>query len=330
VRSIYRSTVALCLFLFGLESINVGENGQNDFTIIVLPDTQNYVAGINGGTPETFTAQTQWIVDNRQALNIVFVTHVGDCVQQGDEFKPTYEQEWIHADAAMRKLELPPEIPYGIAVGNHDQVPIGSAKGNTQFFNEYFGILRFQNKSWYGGHYGRNNDNHYELFSGGGQKFVILHLEYDATADKSVLEWADQVLQTHREQRGIIVSHYILNNDGSFGRQGQLIYDTLKNNPNLFMMLCGHQSEREARREDTFKGRTVHTLMSDYQSRANGGDGWLRIMQFATAKPEVKVRTYSPTLSQFEADSDSQFTIKLDPRRKSEQRDHGGASSGVR
>ena len=99
-------------------------------------------------------------------MNIVFVTHVGDCVQQGDEFKPTYQQEWIDADAAMRKLELPPEIPYGIAVGNHDQVPIGSAKGNTQFFNEFFGILRFQNKSWYGGHYGRNNDNHYELFSG--------------------------------------------------------------------------------------------------------------------------------------------------------------------
>ena len=48
MRSIYWRTVALCLFVFGLESITVGENGQNDFTMIVLPDTQNYVAGFIG------------------------------------------------------------------------------------------------------------------------------------------------------------------------------------------------------------------------------------------------------------------------------------------
>ena len=32
------------------------------------------------GVPSGFTAQTQWIVDNKDARNIVFVAHVGDIV----------------------------------------------------------------------------------------------------------------------------------------------------------------------------------------------------------------------------------------------------------
>ena len=93
------------------------------FTIIVLPDTQFYVAGLHGGTPEMFESQARWIVENRQALNIVFVTQLGDCVEHGDA-EPV---EWERADAAVSLLEDPRTtglqdgIPFGIAVGNHDQ-----------------------------------------------------------------------------------------------------------------------------------------------------------------------------------------------------------------
>ena len=37
---------------------------QENFTIIGLPDTQYYTSNLNGGTPQHFFAQTQWIVDN--------------------------------------------------------------------------------------------------------------------------------------------------------------------------------------------------------------------------------------------------------------------------
>ena len=46
------------------------------FTIIMLPDTQHY----SRKWPELFMAQTQWVKENRDKENIVFVTHVGDIV----------------------------------------------------------------------------------------------------------------------------------------------------------------------------------------------------------------------------------------------------------
>ena len=57
---------------------------EGSFTVVVLPDTQDYA---DGGSPsgdysgqEVFAALTQWIVGNREAQRIVFVSHVGDIV----------------------------------------------------------------------------------------------------------------------------------------------------------------------------------------------------------------------------------------------------------
>jgi len=285
-----------------------------DFTIIVLPDTQYYTSSLNGGSPAIFNTQTEWIVSNRGLRNIVFVTHVGDCVQNGDNAGNPVE--WTYADEAMHKLEdpnttlLPEGIPYGIAVGNHDQSPEGSASGTTTFFNQYFGESRFAGRSYYGGHYGANNDNHFELFSASGLDFVIVHLEFDPSANPAVLSWVNSVLQSHSNRRAMVVSHYIINSgsSASFSAQGQAIYDALKGNPNLFLMLSGHVSG-EGQRQDTFNGRTVTTIEADYQGRTNGGNGWLRIMEFSPANNQIRVFTYSPYLNQFETDSNSQFTI---------------------
>src|SRR6266536_2853210 len=98
----------------------------------------------------------------------------------------------------------------------------------------------------------------------------------------------------------------------AFGAQGQAIYNALKGNSNLFLMLSGHVSPPEGQRQDTFNGHTITSLMSDYQGRAHGGDGWLRIMEFSPANNQIWVKTYSPTLNQFETDADSQFTLNYD------------------
>lgn len=283
-----------------------------NFSIIALPDTQNYSGHTNGGLSSTFTAQTQWIVDQRAPRNIVFVTQLGDCVQNGN-----VELEWQRANSAVSLLENPTTtgiapfgIPYGIAVGNHDQSPTGDADGDTSLYNQYFGSARFAGRPYYGGHYGSNNDNHYQLFSASGLDFIIIHLEYDTTPDAAVLAWANNLLAANPTRRGIITSHHIVNtgNPASFGTQGQAIYDALKGNANLFLMLSGHVSE-EGRRTDVFGGNTVHSVLSDYQSRANGGDGWLRILNFKPSTNQIDFQTYSPTLGQFETDASSQFTL---------------------
>ena len=134
-----------------------------DFSIIVLPDTQFY----SQDNPQDFQNMTQWIVANRSALNIAYVVHVGDVVNIADQ-----QYQWDNADAAMGILEDPvgtsltDGIPYGICPGNHDQSPFGDPDG-TQNYNLYFGESRFSTRGYYGGYYGSDNDNQFSLFSAG-------------------------------------------------------------------------------------------------------------------------------------------------------------------
>jgi autotransporter-associated beta strand protein len=293
-----------------------------DFTLVALPDTQYYTAGLYGGTPAIFTNQTQWIINNRTNRNITYVTQLGDCVEHGDN--GGNNSEWRNATNALYRLEdpvatqFPPfGIPYGVAVGNHDNSTDSSGVGTTTFYNQYFGESHFQPYNYYGGHFGTNNDNHFDLFSAGGMDFVVLYFEYDETATNTnapVYIWANNVLATNANRRAIVVSHWILNDGGSFGPQGQTIYNALKGNSNLFLMLCGHinTGTGEALRSDIFNGRIVWSALSDYQQRSpSGGNGLLRLYEFSPANNVIHVKTYSPWLNQSETDADSQFDIPV-------------------
>ena len=101
----------------------------SDFTLVALPDTQFYTCN-TGGSCENglgiFASQTAWVAANRDTLDIRFVTHLGDCTQNGN-----VTSEFDIADAAYQTLETATGagytdgIPYGISVGNHDQFPVG-------------------------------------------------------------------------------------------------------------------------------------------------------------------------------------------------------------
>ena len=288
------------------------------FTIIPVSDTQYYVSSLQGGTPSTLDAQMQWIVNNRASLNIAFVAGLGDIVQDGDN--NGNPSEWQNANHSYSLLEdpvttgLPQGIPYGLAVGNHDQGPTGNGgvDSSTTFYNQYFGVSRFAGRSYYGGHFGSDNNNHYELFSVSGLDFVVVNLEWDENvAHPEFITWADSILQSFPSRRAIVVTHYLNDNgfQASFSTQGQAIYNGLKGDPNLFLMLGGHYTPPEGWRQDTFNGNRVVSIHSDYQELANGGNGWFRIMTFSPANNSVHVQTYSPTLNQFENTSAGDFTF---------------------
>ncbi len=285
-----------------------------DFTLVTLPDTQHYSQN-NGGTRFVhYLNQTNWIVQQRNALNIAFVSHQGDIVNINDQLF-----QWVNANEAMSVLEVHATtlraygIPWGGAPGNHDQTPMGDADGSTANFNQYFGVHRFIGRPYYGGHYGANNDNNFQLFSASGLDFIAIHLEYDTTPDQAVLNWADALLKAHPHRRALVTTHHMVNtgHPATFSGQGRAIYDRLKNNPNLFMLLGGHISG-EGRRQDSYQGRTVYSMLQDYQGRANGGNGWLRYYQFSPASNRITARTYSPSLNQHETDADSLFTMEYD------------------
>jgi len=305
-----RNSQAMTVKLFGRKKANTG---TSKFVVIGLPDTQYYTSHLNGGTNEIFKAQTQWIADHLADSNIVYVTQLGDCVENGNN--GGNDIEWKRADTAMKKIENPNVpllhgIPYSICVGNHDQGTIYNPNSPTTFYNQYFGEARFSGRSYYGGHYGDNNDNSFTFFSAGGINFIHIALEYndnnnsngqgsntDVETLQLVLNWTDSLLKAHPTRKAILSTHQLMGtgNPGNWQGGGQKIYDDLKDNPNLLLMLCGHVSG-QGRRTDVFNGNTIHTILSDYQSGyTNGGNGYMRVMQFDPANNRMTVRTHSPT-----------------------------------
>lgn len=295
---------------------------SGDFSIAVLPDTQFYVAQAQlGGNFDMFKAQIEWIRKNQVKENIAYVAHMGDITEHGDN-PVTEASEWYLAKTALYGLESPVSIPYGLAVGNHDQFPEQyPVKGTTRGYNKYFGVKHFEGRPYYGGHYGDNNDSHFDKFTAGGLDFIVLFLEFDSHNEDqtNLYAWANKVLKDNVFRKAIVVSHSIINTNpvkgintpqAPFNAEGKAIYESLKDNPNLFMMLCGHVSG-EGYRTDVFNGNTVKTFLNDYQSRPNGGNGLMRLYKFSVKNNQISVRTFSPYANVNETDADSQFTVPL-------------------
>jgi hypothetical protein len=273
-----------------------------NFTIIALPDTQKYTAYY----PEIFTNQTQWIVANREALNIVWVGHEGDITEGGTEL------EFQRANTSMSLLEnpnttgLPYGIPYTIIPGNHDH----DIYHVNDFFNQYFNYTRFEGRPYYGGHCAANNDNNYALFNASGMDFIVVGIDVWPSYEEII--WADTILQAYPNRRAIVISHDVINQNGAWSSSGYWIYNILKHNSNLFLILCGHYrfAEGEAKRTDIYNGNVVYTLLANYQSYAPyGGNGFLRIMTFDPAANQIKVQTYSPYFNFYIFDESSQFNL---------------------
>jgi PKD repeat protein len=274
-----------------------------DFTIVALPDTQYY----SSTYPDIYQNQIDWIVNNRTNLNIVYVASLGDITDGGD----CQPYQWANATNAMYRLEnpattgLPDGIPYGMVPGNHDH------HCGTTLYNTYFGASRFAGHSYYGGNLGGNNQNHYDLLSAGGMDFVIVHMDFNYSEPDvnytAIDAWANSVLQSNANRRAIVVSHCILEPDGSYDPdRSPSVYSSLKGNPNLFLMLCGH-NYGESWRQDSYQSHTITTCLSDYQFDPNGGNGFLRLYQFSPSNNLVRVKTYSPYLNQYQTDANSQF-----------------------
>ena len=110
--------------------------------------------------------------------------------------------------------------------------------------------------------------------------------------------------------RVIVVTHDYLGLDGERTEEGNHIWNNFvaPHADQVFLVLCGHK-HGEANRTDVVNDHQVHELLSDYQDVENGGNGWLRILEFYPQEEEIRVKTFSPYLNSYETDANSQFTI---------------------
>ncbi|MEX0331120.1 MAG: DNRLRE domain-containing protein [Puniceicoccaceae bacterium] len=297
---------------------------EEPFTVVLLPDTQFYTGETRGGSRHIFYRQTDWVVENREALNIPFVLHMGDITESGDLISGVNNlAEWLIAINAMYRLNnadntgLEEGIPYAVNVGNHDQEPIWRSSGTTTYFNRYFGIDHYSKFSYYGGHYGENNDNFFCLFRAGGYDFIVISLEYSDPArdpiDPNLFEWADSILKQYPGHRGIVVSHHMVNpgNPAVWSPYGEAIYEVLKDNPNLHLMFGGHVTG-EGLRVNEYNGNTVYAMVQDYQAYPQGGSGYLRLLRFSPVENAIHFSTYSPWLDAYLDEFGGAFSLSYD------------------
>jgi hypothetical protein len=280
---------------------------EPDFTIVTLPDTQFY-AHFPAWRP-IFQAQADWIAANKQALNIVAVLGLGDIVDCGSS-DPV---QWQVANAAYTTVENT-GIPFVPLVGNHDlgidcRGIAGPPRDGTNF-NNNFGPQRMQKYSWYGTstYPSGSNENYYVKIDLEKRKYLVVAMEFKPRPE--AVQWASSVISQFPEREVIVTTHALLNPDGSWAGEGNDLWSTLlKKFPNVVMATCGHMLG-ESRRTDTGDhGNVVQSILSDYQSDPNGGNGFLRIMKFRPSAGVIEVHSYSPSLGQFRTEPENEFTL---------------------
>ena len=309
------STAALIFFLAVCWALPIAsaQVSPPDFTVVVLPDPQNETQSF----PQVLNSQAQWIVNNRNALNIQMVMTECDNVNDGAS-----TAQMQNLDAAFRLLDNN-GIPYLLGIGNHDYNGFNpKASRNLSGFNQWFGPGRYSGKAFFGGNFpAGSNANSYAVVTINGKQFLFLTLEFRATS--ASLDWAESILSANTDKEAIVVAHaFVLKNgfredqcddqDMPAGNAtGQETWARLRKHSNVIMVLSGHFTGGScARRSDLGDNKNlVNQLFADYQDFANGGNGWLRVMTFHPANNTVSVSTYSPFLNQHMTDASNQFTL---------------------
>ena len=297
------------------------------WSVIVLPDTQF----LSAEYPEIFEAQTQFIVDEREALNVQFVLHVGDVTHDNDA------AQWEAAQRAMARLD-DAAIPYVVTPGNHDLGLGGSAADRSTLLNAYFPLARFAALPSFGGAFEPDRvENTYHVFETPGGPWLVLAIEFGAR--DAVLVWAEDVLARHVGIPAIVVTHAYLYSDdtrydwatygpaprwspydyglasdpGGVNDAEEMWQAFIRQHDDVALVLSGHVLNDGLGRltSEQDGGGRVHQLLANYQFMPQGGAGFLRIMTFSADGSRVDVRTYSPYLDAHKRDPDNELSLSL-------------------
>jgi hypothetical protein len=302
------------------------EEEETDFTIVILPDTQFYCDTRlklshqwgKGDLSHYFHQQTQWVADNKEKLNIVFLLHEGDIVQTD------YPEEWEIAQKAMSILD--DNVPYCMCLGDHDMGfkysnnnKYGGEKAVNRktHFNNYFPLEKFSCRQEFGGTFSQTqHDNSWYHFEESDMKFLVLCIEVNPR--DTVLDWANTVVSDHDEYRVIVLTHSYLQSDGCRttesmnvkGNNGEQMWDKfVKKHKNIFMVLCGHHYGEAVLSSVGVHGNNVFQILADYQHLNDGGESWLRYMVFKPKQNKIETFSYCPAKKSHKNGPNSQFEL---------------------
>lgn len=294
-------------------------SSRGSASIILFGDTQTYTPKMqNHGILDLMTS---WTAVNIKKLNIKAVVGVGDIVEHNGSINTpagsnqNYVQMWNAISRCFERLDN--RVPCILSTGNHDYGGIwyqGQSSKGTSFFSKYFNPARnYLTQEALVEAYAPHNqvetlDNAFYKIDLGGKWGVwnFLVLEFDPR--KEVLDWAVKLLSQpkYKESKVVLVTHSMI--DFKNELKAKRIWETLVSKcPQIKTVWCGHECVNTTDFEQGVgylemkndAGNIVPMMMFDPQTvgggfGGNGGDGWLRILEFMPDGKTVKVFTYSP------------------------------------
>lgn len=195
----------------------------DDFSIVLMTDTHADMAC----SFENLNKMSQWIVENEERLNIMYVAHQGDIADgrgSGDIGEMLRESR-----EALQPI-VNSGIPFSAAIGNHDYDVASHSRSCLEFNHpEAFGGEFYQGSPHFGGTFEEeSNDpgldpggtvNHYFTRRIGGQDLLFLCLEL-YPRDK-VMEWCDSLVHNKfPDHQVMVITHSYLNRDGKLQSGG--------------------------------------------------------------------------------------------------------------
>ena len=314
----------ICAVLLLVTASMSGFAQEKGFSLILYPDPQNY--NKYAANQPIFELMTAWTAENVDDLGVKAVLCTGDLVEQNELLTPdgkngdrTSAQQWEAASNAFKRLDN--VVPYILCGGNHDY---GYVRAENRMTNlpKYFPVER--NSLWQdclvsvcNNFYGvpTLENAAYEFHDANWGDLLVIAAEF-APRDE-VLEWAGKLCSKYKDHKVIFLTHSYMRAQGeivqseSYGvspaNYGQAIWDKLVfPSSNIRLVLCGHYSDARGgkynvafRSDKNQAGDEVFQMLFNAQTdgggwQGNGGDGWLRILEFLPDGKTVSVKTFSP------------------------------------
>lgn len=352
--------IVFLLLLLGLNNTLLGQakyekpalTNDASWTLALIPDPQSYVKfSRNQGILDIMTT---WVAENAKSLNMKFVLCTGDLVEHNDYLNPTGKdanqnstEQWTAVRRGFSRLDH--KIPYVLGTGNHDYGHKSAEYRSTQYDTYFAPEQNVLNKMalrevgpMLNGEASLVNAV-YEFETSNKDTVLVMVLEF--APRNEVVAWAKKVvdLPKYEQHKVILLTHVFLNkNSERIIKEGYKIEDAnyaedlftklVQPSKNIRLVFSGHigvpdnfDGHLGFRQDKNAAGKQVTQMTFNAQAmgggwQGNGGDGWLRLLEFLPDGKTVKVKTFSPFFAlspttqnlAYKNESNQEFVFSLD------------------